>query len=46
VQRTGGAGSGEQGATEAAPPQQPEPEQPDDAAERAKARSKIWTPGS
>jgi hypothetical protein len=42
VQRQG-AGSGEQAAGEAPPPQQPAA---DDDAERAKARSKIWTPGS
>jgi hypothetical protein len=46
VQRTGGAGSGEQGAGEAAPPQPAQQPSADDEAERAKARSKIWTPGS
>jgi hypothetical protein len=40
VQSQGGQGRGERG--EEAPPA----EAPDDAAERAKARSKIWTPGS
>ena len=39
-----GAGAGGQGAGEAAPAAAPSPETAADEAERAKARSKIWTP--
>jgi hypothetical protein len=41
-QPTGSAPQPAPGAEEQPP--QPEPQQPDDEAERAKARSKIWTP--
>ena len=42
VQEAQGAGGAAQGAEEEAPPPQPDPSA--DEAERAKARSKIWTP--
>jgi hypothetical protein len=42
VQEAQGAGDREQGAEEEAPAPKPEP--PAEDAERAKARSKIWTP--